>query len=438
MATDEVSIRGVKNINDLDIKFEFPDSNIIVITGKNGIGKTTIIKAFHLLSDPTIFAKSSGEDVLGIDSLVSFSLDCITPFGFFYNKTAKAFDTKGALPNENTIASELPIPYGARFQRFANVAKFDSEIKTNIASNNYSRATDLITFLSNVYVSDRFQDLSVTKIKRKEFYFILKGNDYYIREDHFSSGEFFLIQLFRLINSGAKLILVDELDVALDAVAQVNLYSVIKPILSKNNSRLIVVSHSLAFMQTVDGGGLYYLENSSGTVSLEQRSFGFDRYILTEDETLEGFIEYLIKYHAMECHYRHVTIGVGGVNQLELLVKKNDSEQIFAHHNNVLCVVDADVIEQILASYSGQTRILSSNIEDLELYVYTNRERLLPGIGSPSWRESGNPKRASKTYWKRLIADYGMSTDEIYKFIVESEEEKIIKISKEIAKFLTR
>lgn len=449
MAADKVSIRGIKNINDLDMKFEFPDSNIIVITGKNGIGKTTIVKTFHLLSDPNIFAKSSGEDALGSDSIVSFSLEEIAPFGFFYNETLNAFDTKDVLPRENTIVSELPIPYGSRFQRFANVAKFDSELKTNIASNNYSSATDLIKFLSNVYVSDKFHKLSATTIQRTEFYFILKDNDYYVREDHFSSGEFFLIQLFRLINSSAKLILIDELDVALDAVAQVNLYSAIKPILLKNNSKLIVISHSLAFMQTVDDGGLYYLENSSGTVSLEQRSFGyiksdlfgfrgFDRYILTEDKTLEGFIEYLIRYYAMECHYRHVTIGVGGVNQLELLVKKNDSEQIFAHYNNVLCVVDGDVIQQILTSYSGQTKIVSSNIEDLEFYVYTNRERLLPCVERPRSQESSCLKRASKTYWKKLTTDYGMSTDEIYKLIVESEENTIMQLKNEIAKFLTR
>lgn len=191
MAADKVSIRGIKNINDLDMKFEFPDSNIIVITGKNGIGKTTIVKTFHLLSDPNIFAKSSGEDALGSDSIVSFSLEEIAPFGFFYNETLNAFDTKDVLPRENTIVSELPIPYGSRFQRFANVAKFDSELKTNIASNNYSSATDLIKFLSNVYVSDKFHKLSATTIQRTEFYFILKDNDYYVREDHFSSGEFF-------------------------------------------------------------------------------------------------------------------------------------------------------------------------------------------------------------------------------------------------------
>ncbi|WP_459873577.1 ATP-dependent nuclease [Endothiovibrio diazotrophicus] len=449
MAIDKVSIRGIKNINDLDMEFEFPDSNIIVITGKNGIGKTTIIKAFHLISDPDIFAKSSGEDALGSNSIVSFSLEGIAPFGFYYNETLNAFDTKDVLPQENTIVSELPIPYGSRFQQFAKIANFDSELKANIASSNYCSATDLIDFLSNVYSSRKFDKLSATTIQKTEFYFILKNNDYYVREDHLSSGEFFLIQLFRIINSGAKLILIDELDVALDAVAQVNLYSAIKPILHKKKSRLIIISHSLAFMETVDDGGLYYLEDSSETVSLEQRSFGyiksdlfgfrgFDRYILTEDDTLEGFIEYLIRHYAMECHYRHITIGVGGFTQLERLIKKNDSEQIFAHHSNVMCIVDGDVFQKISESYRGPTKITSSNIQDLELYIYKNRDHLLPDIARPSYQESYKEKKASKAYWKWLTIDNDISTDELYKCIVESKNEEIMQLKNKIASFLAK
>lgn len=81
---------------------------------------------------------------------------------------------------------------------------------------------------------------------------------------------------------------------------------------------------------------------------------------------------------------------------------------------------------------------MSSNIEDLEFYVYTNRERLLPCVERPRSQESSCLKRASKTYWKKLTTDYGMSTDEIYKLIVESEENTIMQLKNEIAKFLTR
>lgn len=447
MVTDKVSIKGIKNINDLDIDFEFTDSNIILITGKNGAGKTTLVKAFHLLNDPEIFAKSSGEDVLGSGSSVSFSLEGLERFGFFYNKKLNGFDTRDKLPSNQFIASELPIPYGSRFERFKNIAQNDSEIRANIASNKYFVPHDLIKFLSDVYGSNKFDKLMAVNIQKKDFYFILKDNDYYVREDHFSSGEFFLIQLFTLIKSSARLIIIDELDVALDATAQVNLYAAIKPILHANNSRLIAISHSLALMQTVDDGCLYYLDNSSETASLDQRSFGyiksvhfgfrgFDRYIITEDSVLAGFIEYLIRRYAMECYYRHITIGVGGFNQVELLVEKNDSEQIFAQSSDILCVVDGDVINHI--RYGGPTKIISSNIDDLEVYIYTNRDKLFNGLEHPHHRESDNKKKASKNYWKWLTTSANKSTEELYKIIDDSENQKTKKLQDQIANFLKK
>ena len=447
MIKDRVSLRSINNIDALDIDFDYPDSNVIVITGRNGVGKTTIIKSFNLLADPDIYSKSSGDDAVSGSSEVSFSLDGINEFGFYYNTRLGAFDTKDNIPCEGVVISELPIPYGMRFQQFSKISKVDTELKINIAATDYNPASDLIDFLSRVYLSNKFDDLKSTKIKNNEYYFILKDGDYYIREDHFSSGEFFLIQLYRLINSGAQLILVDELDVALDAVAQVNLYSSIKPVLKANNSRLIVVTHSLAFMNTVDEGGLYYLEHDGDKPSLEARSFGYiksdlfgfrgyDRYILTEDEVLEGFIEFLIRHYSIDCHYRHITIGVAGVNQLQMIVEKNDTKKIFADSDKVLCIVDGDVFATLQEGYSGPTKILPSIVDDLEMYLYLKREVLLGGEELPTYQESEKPKRASKRYWKWLLDEKGYSGDQLYSIIVNSEDLDINHLKHEIEDFL--
>lgn len=117
--------------------------------------------------------------------------------------------------------------------------------------------------------------------------------------------------------------MIDELDVALDAVTQARLYKAIKPLLIKFEARAILISHSLAFMSAVDDGGLYYLEQNTNSVSLERRSFGYiksnlygfegyDRYILTEDEVLEGFLEYILHSRSITPFYRYKIIGVGG------------------------------------------------------------------------------------------------------------------------------
>jgi hypothetical protein len=244
-------------------------------------------------------------------------------------------------------------------------------------------------------------------------------------------------------------VLIDELDVALDAAAQVKLYTGIKPLLEKYSSRLIVVSHSLAFMNTVDDGGLYYLEDNSGSVTLEQRSFGYiksdlygfegyDRYILTEDEVLEGFVEYIIVSYSLRPYFQHRTIGVGGCNQLKMIVEKNDRYKIFSDSSNVLAIVDGDTYPSLVQEYNGSTEIYRSPVEDIEMFIYLNRDALLQEIENPTYTESNIPKKASKSYWKYLTIDKGMKKNELYQIIIDSEQEKCQHLVAKIKIFLER
>jgi ABC-type multidrug transport system ATPase subunit len=449
MTKDKITIENIKCISRLSVEFNYPESKFIVITGKNGIGKTSLIKAFHLISDPEIFQKSSGLNAIRHDSKITFNIDGFDAFSFDFNERLGVLDTKDKLPSTNQIIAELPIPFGNRFKQFSLISNHDSAIRANIAASEYNKADELILFLSQIYQNDKFNELKTTKVKNYDFYFILLYDDYYVREDHLSSGEYFLIQLYRIITSGAKLVLIDELDVALDAAAQVKLYTGIKPLLERYSSRLIVISHSLAFMNTVDDGGLYYLEDNAGSITLEQRSFGYiksdlygfegyERYILTEDEVLECFVEYITLFYSIRPYYQYRIIGVGGWNQLKLIVEKNDRCKIFSDSSNVLAILDGDAYDLLDSEYTGATKIYQSPVEDIELFIYKNRGTLLSDIENPTYAESSKPKTASKTYWKYLIGDIGIQKNELYKKIIDSEPEKCQQLADEIKSFLER
>ena len=408
MPKDSISIKNIKGISNLEVDFNYPKSRMIVITGKNGTGKTTVIKAFKLISDIQIYQISSAENSLSPESIVSFSLDGYAPFNFTYEAKVKALDTKDELPGEGRVVAELPIPYGQRFLHFSLVAANDQGLRANIASSDYRPAKELIDFLKSVYSTDKYDRLLSTSVSGREFYFFLLNDDYYLREDHFSSGEYFLIQIYRLLTSGADIVVIDELDVALDASAQTRLFASFKPILKKYNVRMLLISHSLAFMETVDDGGLYYLEATDNAISLAQRSFGYiksdlygfygkERFILTEDKVLSGFIHYIIKTQ-IAYFFEYEIIEVGGHPQIDSMAAKNDSSQIFGDSHQVLIVTDKDIFNKL--KYEGPIRKYCTPVDDIEFFIWSNRHELLKDINIKEFKASKKDKDTAKTYWK--------------------------------------
>lgn len=445
--TDRIIIRNIKGVKELDVTFEFPESNLLVVTGKNGVGKTTLVKAFRLLDEPDIFVNTSSYKSIGDDSKVLFYISGYEPFAFTYDAKPGVMNSKDTLPSQGKIRAELPIPEGARFKHFDALFSQNEELESRNAAKDYDDASDLIEFLHTVYGGNKFESLKSVKIRKTSYYFIPQSDDTYLREDNLSSGEYFLIQIFRLISSGSELVVIDELDVALDASAQVRLYQALIPLLDKHNSRLIVISHSLAFMSTVEDGSLYYLEENNCQITLEQRSFGyiksdlygfvgFDRYILTEDPVLEGFIEFMVSYFSITPYYMHKTIGVGGVNQLRSLVEKNDSECVFSSPENVIAISDADVFSQLTKGYSGRSDLFCSPIEDLELYIFKNRDSLLPNVEKPTYTERREAKPASKRYWKYLTEDKNINSNSLYRLIAENNPDTVLEFAEKIQGFI--
>ena len=190
MVRDQIAIKNVQGITDLSVTFEYPESGIIVITGNNGAGKTALVKAFKLVSDPRVFQNTSGLNSILHNSEILFTLNEYPPFAFKYNSHAKALDSKDRLPAAQEITAELPIPFGQRFRHFSLVSAHDAELRANIASSIYSPASELIAFLSEVYSTERYSELKYSRVNKYLFYFFLQKEDYYIREDHLSSGNF--------------------------------------------------------------------------------------------------------------------------------------------------------------------------------------------------------------------------------------------------------
>ena len=134
-------------------------------------------------------------------------------------------DTKDTLSQDiqENISVELPIPHGERFKFFQKLGEVDDDLRSTIATKSYQVPEELRDLLASVYKDNRFENLKEVELKNKKYYFILLDDDYYIREDYFSSGEYFVISIYKLLQNKCKLIVIDEIDISLDSSAQVKL-----------------------------------------------------------------------------------------------------------------------------------------------------------------------------------------------------------------------
>ena len=216
---------GSLSIKSLEFKTNLAIHGLTCLAGENGVGKTTLIRAIRNLSTHSTFVETAAPYIFNDESKISYQWGEFN-FEFSFNRKLSIVDTKQYI-NEDVIDSivvELALPHGERFHHFKRLSDLDEEIRSKIAIGDYSTPDDLIEFLHRVYQTTRFSNLKKVKIKNQEYYFVLRDEDerFYIREDYFSSGEYFVISLFKHIKKRKKLIVIDEIDISLDARAQVH------------------------------------------------------------------------------------------------------------------------------------------------------------------------------------------------------------------------
>lgn len=352
----EISIKDVQHVKKIDFSVDLAEKSLVCIAGKNGIGKTTLIKAIRNLVAADTFPNTSASRSFSEASEIVYKIDGKSII-FKYDKTKRIIDTRDAVPSSlrKNISVELPIPHGERFNFFDKIREIDPSLRSQVVLERYAKATELINFLEAVYSTKKFENLVEIRIKGVPYYVIPFPDKYYLREDHFSSGEYFLINLYRRIVSGYTAIFIDEIDISLDAAAQVRLVEWLRKFKEIYKTTFVFTTHSLAMMRMLDPNELYYMEElEDGTTAIEKRSYafikstlfgftGWDKYILTEDDVLKDFLEYFINNYCKRSFYQHKIIYVGGGTNTTDLLERNRTERFFSKDpKNVIAVLDGD------------------------------------------------------------------------------------------------
>lgn len=351
----KLTLANIQHIKELTFSIDLAQNQLMAIVGKNGVGKTTLIRAIKNLQATDTFTKTASPYIFNETSSIKYEMDDDV-YDFQYNSKLQVIDTRSLIPDElkKSIYVELPIPHGSRFNEFQRLNEIDEALRESISLRSYSEPTELIAFLSEVYRTDRFINLKEVEIKKSKYYFILKEKDFYIREDYLSSGEFFIINLYKMIQGKSKLIVIDEIDISLDSAAQVKLIQELRNFCNDYQVNIIFTTHSLALMKTLNDLELYYMMMCEASrVTLNRRSYnyikstlfgfqGWDRYILTEDLMLQNYLLYIIKKSNAQIFFKYKIIYIGGGAQVVDLMNRNINEEFFSSPDKVISILDGD------------------------------------------------------------------------------------------------
>lgn len=442
-----IRITNVQHIDNLNFSIDLSKNRLMCIAGKNGIGKTSLIRAIYNLKSTDTFQKTASPYIFNTNSSIDYQFDN-EYYSFKYNEKLNLIDTTQIINDKikSSIHVELPMPHGTRFNHFQKLSVIDQELRSKISLGEYDSPDELIDFLSNVYNTSRFKDLKGVKIKREDYHFILQPEDYYIREDYLSSGEYFVISLYKVIQQKRLCIAIDEIDISLDASAQVNLINELRNFCNRYEVNIVFTTHSLPLMKTLDSSELYYMEeNERGNIEIEAKSYnylksilfgfyGWDKYILTEDDVLADYINHSIQSLDHPIFYKYKVIFIGGADNVVGLMERNGEEGFLSAPENVITVLDGDQKDTKQRFDNGRVffiPFMSIEKDLLELYRNNNEE-------IPQLRMDPDIKGAEKNLYNTLIDSKRMTRAQIFDILNRYKNEESSNFKETLLLFLSK
>ncbi|HHY1196139.1 TPA: AAA family ATPase [Campylobacter jejuni] len=276
------------------------EKGIIVISGDNASGKSTLLTCIAKL----VQRKSLKNEFRGIYTngrVIYTSLD----EKFIWEKNPNWYETESKHENMFFVGGffESSILNGLRFNQLENKNFLKNYRNAHDASDFIKKELEFIINGESSENNGYFKNLKF--IKTPSPIYFLKQDDNYISEYDFSTGEYFILSILKIIDTlknktdKLRLFVIDEIDLALHPLAQKRLFEKLKEWYEKYNLLFIIATHSLVIIEEAEPINIYYIENQniinpmySGylTSKLYRHCF-YDRIILVEDILAKNLFE---------------------------------------------------------------------------------------------------------------------------------------------------
>ena len=434
MLNFKIQIKNVQHIKDFIFEIDLTKNKLMAIVGKNGVGKTLLFKSIENLITSNTFSKTSNKHIFNENSEISYIIDLNKKYTFTFNKSVETIHLNESIEEEiiKNINVELPIPFGERFQ-FRRFGEIDSQIRTSIITSKYNKPNELIELLNFIYDTTRFDNLIEVEISKKKFYAITLADNYYIREDYLSSGEYFVISIYKLIQSKCKLIAIDEIDISLDAMAQVRFIKKLREMIQKYEINIIFSTHSLGIMKMLESNELFYMDFNDGNYTIENKSYNYiksllygftdyDKYLLVEDDVLKDFIDFILS--GEKIFHKYIVLPIGGADNVVKLMEKNSEKEVFGKIENVKSVLDGDISSKTIYNSRGDILFLPFESIEKDLYSFNSSENCI-NFTQEEINKFNLQNVNAKTLYKVVIREEKKTQIEIFEFLKSKKTSQV-------------
>ncbi|MHC6800353.1 AAA family ATPase [Vibrio antiquarius] len=370
----KVTLKKIKKIKKLE--FDIPTRGVWLLTGVNGVGKTSLLAALYRIGSSHAFQKYYRT------STFESSLDSFEHSQVVYEINGQSVTYKyggqrwRATPSRNSrLFSQFPFESvkfveanGERVEPFAN------EIQPRRVRSAQGSITE---FMSYVLADNKWDNLKYVNTQRgrgSQAYLLpytRGGQRYFYSEKNFSLGELCTLRLSCKLENIANnsLVLIDEIEMALHPQAQVRLLEKVNEIARSKNLTILFSTHSATLIKNVSRKNIIFLKEESSQVFksvvdvypaqvLGEVAFDdeltTDFIFLVEDKQAKNLLEQMLGYYLSKTAsqrnynplYKVVPIG-GFVQVIDLL---NVSSQIFPDYVKRFCFLDEDVKTESLVN----------------------------------------------------------------------------------------
>ena len=380
----KIIIRNIKNIKKLE--FELPNPGVYIITGENGIGKTTLFTCISRICNSNAYRLGfPASKIKGYDELTG----CIE---YIFDGEAVSYSRRESgewrPSNKSSILKKFGYPQVVNITTKDERVFSQQEIKPRQRKGKDAR---LNKYLNRIFNTTRFElmvqittgDLrrgrarSSTERRRNIAHVIpLDGGKFYT-EQNFSFGEIVLLNLLLdvLNATNGSIILIDELEMALHPSAQINLICVLEEIAGEKGLTIIISTHSSSIIKSRKN--VILLENNGeegirtiyncppakaiGAIGVREDTIP-DILLLVADSMAKAFLQTMLHKYNREMGVTYLDIRILEIGGFDNVINFINEAVGYVFYNNiyVAAFLDKDVeTDTIPYPQYGNQRIIS-------------------------------------------------------------------------------